>query len=102
MNETRKSLRRHIIGFVGAVSMGCAAALYPSDVAGASTLHGLVIEVQGAPCVWIDRPRHGQLHPDWQRIRAGGPLRPGLRSGAERVLSHQRAHRRIVVLRRNR
>ena len=60
MNEPRKSLRRHI-GFVGAVSMGCAAALYPSDVAGASTLHGLVIEVQGAPVYGSIDPATGSF-----------------------------------------
>ena len=61
MDEPRKSLRRDIIGCVGAVSMECAAALYPSDVAGASTLHGLVIEVQGAPVFGSIDPATGSF-----------------------------------------
>ncbi len=61
MDEPRKSLRRHIIGFVGAVSIGCAAPLYPSDVAAASTLYGLVIEAQGAPVFGSVDPATGSF-----------------------------------------
>ena len=61
MAELRKSSRRRIIGFVGAVSMGCAVALHPSVVAAASTLYGLVSEAGGSPVFGSIDPATGSF-----------------------------------------